>query len=494
MRAGPPYARDCDTWALPMKDGGDPFRTAPGGTGYQADWTAATRLAAAQQGDDRLRRLLVGTLFARPWFDPTTLFFLRHVFFPASRLLAAADEARGDVFRFHEAVPLAARRTPSRRLERLLARIERARATANAVDAAWEQAFFSGSTSDEAHRIALEAARLGARHELNSLRWPLRVLAPSGVPAARMQISTPASAAEMLKSIDAFDGNVAMPDVAVSQPLPTPAGVDYWLRFPSPSPRLGDMVTARVHEPRGAVNPPTLIFGHGVCVDFDHWMGLIDESVSLVQQGFRVIRPEAPRHGRRTPRGHFAGERTISTFPVGIVESMRAAISEWGVLARWARANSSGPLAFGGSSLGAMTAQLAAEVAKPDALFLVTHTADMTSVVLDGALSNLWVRPADVAALGWTPELARSYLSRLDAPKTCPVAPDRVVSIIGKRDKVLPYESGRDQLTRWGVPEANIFAWDRGHFTVPATLLRTREPLLRLVQVMGQRGSNAFSG
>ncbi|MDX2205126.1 MAG: alpha/beta hydrolase family protein [Hyphomicrobiaceae bacterium] len=467
-----------------MKDGADPIPRAESGHGRE-DWTLGTRLSAAQHQDDALRRLVVGTLLARPFFDRVTLLCLRHAFFPASRLLAAAEEARGDAFRFWEAVPLPARRTPGRRLERLLARIERARATSRAVDAAWEEAFF-GSGADEPARIALEAARIKARHDLNGMRWPLRVLTPTGVPAARLRIAPPAAVAGQPIELAPADALAAAagPQVAVSRPLPTPAGVDYWLRFASPGAVVGDMVTARVHEPRGASNPPTIVFGHGVCVDFDHWLGLIDESASLVRQGFRVIRPEAPWHGRRTPPGTYAGERTIATFPEGIRDAMRAAVAEWAVLARWARAHSSGPLAFGGSSLGAMTAQLAAVAARPDALFLVTHTADMAAVVLDGALSDMWVEPREVAALGWTPELARALLAPLDAPETCPVPPDKVVSILGRRDTVLPYASGRQQLSRWGVPDANVFEWDRGHFTVPATLIRLREPLLRLVQVM----------
>jgi pimeloyl-ACP methyl ester carboxylesterase len=254
---------------------------------------------------------------------------------------------------------------------------------------------------------------------------------------------------------------------------------------------VDDVVTSRVHEPNGTVNPPTIIFGHGVCVDFDHWLGLIDESIRLVSLGFRVIRPEAPWHGRRSPRGFFAGERTISAFPMGIIDSMMAAVTEWSVLAHWARTRSNGPLAFGGSSLGAMTAQLVAGRAatgpralKPDALFLVTHTADMTAVLLDGVLSSLWPRPEQALALGWTANLARQYLSLLDAPAACPVNPEHVVSVIGRRDTVLPFESGRSLLAQWGVPKANIFEWDRGHFTVPATMIRTREPVERLARIM----------
>jgi hypothetical protein len=479
-----------------MKDGVDMWRRFTASSkGARSRTTTGTGQYPVWPHDNAVRRGIFGTVLARPWFDDAALFFLRHMFFPASRLFAVADEARGDIARFAAAVPLPARRTCRRRLERLLARIERARATSKAVDSAWERVFFGGEATDEAERVAIEAARIKARHDLNSLRWTLRFSGPWNVPAARLAVETPASVAALLDGRAAFDActelPAAMPDILVSQSIPTAIGTDYWLRFQSPYVRVGDVVTARVHEPHGVVNPPTIIFGHGVCVDFDHWLGLIDESVWLVSLGFRVIRPEAPWHGRRTPRGYFAGERTISSFPMGIIDSMIAAVIEWSVLAYWARKRSTGPLAFGGSSLGAMTAQLSAGrsargpgASRPDALFLVTHAADMTAVVLDGALSSLWAHPEQASALGWTTDLARQYLSLLDAPTACPVDPGHVVSIIGRRDTVLPFASGRRQLTQWGVPEANIFEWDRGHFTVPATMIRTREPMERLARIM----------
>jgi hypothetical protein len=104
--------------------------------------------------------------------------------------------------------------------------------------------------------------------------------------------------------------------------------------------------------------------------------------------------------------------------------------------------------------------------------------------LLDGVLSSLWPRPEQALALGWTANLARQYLSLLDAPAACPVNPEHVVSVIGRRDTVLPFESGRSLLAQWGVPKANIFEWDRGHFTVPATMIRTREPVERLARIM----------
>ena len=399
--------------------------TTPPGTVWQPAWPRG----------DAVRRVIIGTFLARPWFDAVTLFFLRHMFFPASRLFAATDEAGGDVARFSAAVPLLERRIYRPRLERVLAQIERARATSKAVDAAWERAFFGSDATSEVERVAIEAARIKARHDLNWLRWKLRFSAPRNVPTARVMADTPASVAAQLEGGRATfaartEPPAQMPEIVVSQSVPTATSTDYWLRFRSPYDRVGDLVTARVHEPNGAVNPPTIVFGHGICVDFDHWLGLIDESIKLVSLGFRVIRPEAPWHGRRTPRGYFAGERTISAFPMGIIDSMIASITEWIVLAHWARTRSNGPLAFGGTSSGAMTAQLAAgqtangpRALKPDALFLVTHTADMTAAVLErrrcrrcGRVPSRRCRSVDNKI--WRADICRCSMHRQHVPLT----------------------------------------------------------------------------
>ena len=82
-----------------------------------------------------------------------------------------------------------------------------------------------------------------------------------------------------------------MPQVSVSHRLGEAGGEQsYWLRFRSPSPRMNDQVIARVYEPRDAENAPTLIFGHGICVEFDHWRGLVDEVGAMVKMGIRVVR------------------------------------------------------------------------------------------------------------------------------------------------------------------------------------------------------------
>ena len=458
--------------------------------------TDGPQRAEAAPVSERARRAVAGTLLARPWFDHATLFGLKHIFFPASRLWAAADEAHGDVARFFAAVPMPVRHEHTERWAAILTGYEEARAAADAIDAAWERVFFGAAESRPQDRIAIEAARQSARHHLNGKRWALRARAGRHVPRAKLAIATPAEVEALYGGGPAaFKARAAppatMPVVEMSRALPTAAGRDYWLRFPSPSARLGDIATARVHEPHDAENAPTIIFGHGICVEFDHWKGLLDESQALLSRGFRVIRPEAPGHGRRAKPGRFGGEPAIGEFPTGMLDSFSGALQEWAVLSHWVRSRSAAPLVFGGSSLGAMTSQLAAEHAadwpeayRPEALFLVTHTGDMAASVLGGALSTLWASPQEIEKQGWTPERAHAYLSLVNPSGPLAMPAHHVVSILGRRDVILSYPSGRDLVQQWGVPPENAFAWDRGHFSVPTTLIRTTAPLDRLLAIV----------
>jgi pimeloyl-ACP methyl ester carboxylesterase len=458
--------------------------------------TALRPDASAQSASETVRRFLVGTVVARPWFDHATLFGLKHMFFPASRAWAAAAASGDDYVAFCTAVPLSVRHEKRDAITKTLTKIAEARALATAVETAWAHAFFGPDAPADSYLRAIEAARLTARHAYNSTRWGLRLQLPSSMPRAKMAIETPdAVEAVYGGGIAAFDARATPPEVPPkieqSRAIATATGRDFWLRFNSPSTRLGDVVYAHVAEPHDTnAQTPTLIFGHGVCVDFDHWKGLIDESQALVARGFRIIRPEAPWHGRRAPLGRFGGERTIGTFPMGMLDSFSGALQEWAVLSDWARKLSKGALVFGGSSLGAMTSQLAADrsltwptALRPDALFLVTHTGDMAAAVMDGALANLWASPEVVKSFGWTPELARKYLTLVNPVNPMPMPPENIVSILGRRDVILPFESGRQLVARWGVPERSAFIWDRGHFSVPAMLIRNTAPLDRLCDI-----------
>ncbi len=441
-----------------------------------------------------------GWLFGWPWIDPVILWALNRWFFPLSRLWAAADGSGAAIERFFVAVPLDPLRSPRYGLGRLLIHAEEARANALAVDLAWRRVFYAedndGVESTAEERLALERVRLLTSHRYNATRWDFRGLLRATPPRVRFDVPGPDEVAAvygpaLYDPAPLFAVPDPMPRVSLSGRIKSAHGHDYWLRFHTPSDRLQDDVFARVHEPAGVENPPTLIFGHGICVEFDQWRGLIDEAASLCARGVRVIRPEAPWHGRRRPRGYYGGERMVSTFPMGTLDLLSGAVREWAVLADWARQTSNGPLAFGGSSLGAMTAQLAADRARdwprhlrPDALLLITHCWQFDAAIQQGELMRIWDGRQAVEAKGWDEQRVNAYLSLL-APGPAPaLSPDRIVTVLGRRDRITPFASGAKLVERWAIPEHNRFIWDRGHFSIPVTLLRDPAPLERFLQIL----------
>lgn len=449
---------------------------------------------------ERAIRWSAGLLAARPWFDRAGLFALKHWFFPASRLWAAARQAHGDPERFYAAVPMPGRLEKRTILARALLRFEESRAAVNAIESEWQRDFFGAIETPVEYRTAVEGARIRLRHAYNATRRHFVPLLRRGVPRSRLEIAPVAGvekayAAGLGKTALFTAPPAAMPAIEMSRPFPTPHGSDFWLRFKSPSASLGDEVYARVHAPAGVADPPTVIFGHGICVEFDHWRGLIDEAHALVEAGFRVIRPEAPWHGRRVPPGYYGGERIIATVPAGPLDALLGAVREWSVLAHWARQTSAGPLAFAGSSLGALTSQLAASAAhewpdrlRPDALLLITHSGDLADAMMYGALSDVFAGVAAAERAGWTPEKARSYFALLEPPRPPVVPAARIVSVLGRRDVVLPFRSGSRLVEDWCVPVENVFVMDRGHFSVPMSLIRDTRALRRFIAIMRSIG------
>lgn len=459
----------------------------------------AHRLRPEDAAEKHMRGL-AGALLARPWFDRFSLWMLRRWFFPVSRLWAAARMAHGSPARFYEAVPMDPPSGDNKRLVAALAKFESARATINALEVEWDRVFFGPKDVDTDYRVAVETARLDRRHAYNGTRRHFRFLLRHKIPLVKRITQTPDEVAAVYGAAltdpaPYYAPPDPMPEVEVSRTMPGAVGTDYWLRFPSPSARLGDMVYARVHEPVGVTDPPTIIFGHGVCVEFDHWHGLIDEVNALCAMGIRVIRPEAPWHGRRVVPGNFGGEYFVATFPFGVLDSFTGALQEWSVLADWARRTSSGPLAFGGSSLGALMSQLAADRAndwprhlQPDALLLITHCARLIEAFMQGRLAQIWGDARAVRAKGWSTELADTYLQIASPNRTPVVPPERIVTVLGSRDIVTPYKSGLAMIDEWGVPPENRFIWRRGHFTVPMTMIRNHAPLERFRRIMLDAG------
>lgn len=466
---------------------------------YETESHYGNRLRLDRERGRRLRSA-VGQVFGSPLLDPLASLALRRVFFPLSRLWAVADEAQGQVDAFADLAGMPLRANSRDRLTAALERFEESRAAAAAIDAAWERVYFPGEgvgeTPSAAECVATERARLSLAHQHNLARRNFRFLLGSSVPRVRLDIATPddveaAYGAALQEAGPYFAAPGNWPAVEMSRPVPTAEGRDYWLRFASPSPRLGDMVYARIYEPAGIDNPPTVIFGHGLCVEFDQWAGLVDEAVELCRQGLRVIRPEAPWHGRRRPRGYYGAERMIGSFPVGSLDLFTGAVREWAVLADWARRNFQGPLGFGGASLGALTAQLAASRARdwpaelrPDALLLITHCEQLSRASMDGELSRMWGSRTLWESQGWTPELVARFMGLIDPGIALAVRPENIVTVLGRHDTVTPFAGGMKLINEWRVPEENRFIWNRGHFSIPVTMLHDHKPIERFAEVL----------
>lgn len=479
-----------------MQQFADPL---PQAIGSETEWHPRLR---PEDAAARRVRGAMGLLLAYPWFDRLSLWALTRYFFPLSRIWAAATASEGVPERFLAGIPLDPAGIDLDRVQSVLFPTEAARATAAAVDGAWQTSFFGDESRTPEELVAIETARRDRHHSLNVMRRSFRFLLKHPIPIVHSDPPGPDEVAAIYGPAltdrrPFFAAPDPMPEIEVSRRVPGAVGTDYWIRFQSPSAALGDTVYARVSEPEGVKNPPTLIFGHGICVEFDLWHGLVDEVDMLCRMGIRVIRPEAPWHGRRRPPGRFSGEMIVGTAPFGALHAFTGAVREWAVLIDWARRTGTGPVAVGGSSLGAQMSMLCADVSRhwperyrPEAMLLLTHAGNQQDALLKGVLARVWKSREAMMARGWSFETSGQYLPILDPAWDVPpvMPPQNIVSVLGRYDHVTPFDSGLGLLDAWNVPEPNRFIWRRGHFSVPMTMIRNTRPLHRFVDIMNRPG------
>ncbi len=439
-----------------------------------------------------------GDLLARPWFDRLALNCIAYWFVPLSRLWAAARAAEGSPDRYFAETGITPTQRLQRTVERTLSRFEAVRHTVLDIEHQWESIIFGAKTPDADAAAQIERTRLHNRSDYNNLRRifvPLRLAAD--VQPIKWQIPSPAEVAAFYDPLvddpaAAFALPDPMPKVTMSHPVPGKDGEhSYWLRFASPSTRMADQVIARVYEPANAKNAPTLIFGHGICVEFDHWRGLVDEVEAMVKMGIRVVRPEAPWHGHRVPDGMFGGEKFIATAPAGALDLFTSAAREWSVLIDWFRTTTSAPVAIGGSSLGAMTAQTIADKAhfwpkrlQPDAMFLITHCGHIEDAVVHGELAKVWGIAQATIDHGWRSDMIRHYLPLIEADGHPVIDPQNIVTVLGDRDNVTPFDGASTLNDEWALPPENRFVYRRGHFSVPIGMMREQASLRRLKDIL----------
>ncbi len=431
----------------------------------------------------------------RPAFDRAAVPAIVRFYLPLSRAWAAGLAAHGDANVLMSLAPeLAGRpRLAARALRGLTPRAEEfADATS-----AWEAAFFGAGEQDPAGLAPLEERRSRAAQALMLgrldflpahliKRFPAMAWATAGREAVARRHGP-----RLLAPGAGFPLPDEPPALEMSRVIEGPKFDTHWLRAPTALGEGGDTLWARVERPRGAGPHPVLIFTHGVFMETEFWQEKNSPAKSLAASGLAMVRPEGPFHGRRRVAGSFGGEQVMSLGPMGLLDYFEAHVRELGILTGWAHQTFGGPVAVGGVSLGALAAQLVASAAghwpaamRPDAFFLVATSDSMVSVAMEGSLPRALGAPRVLAAHGWNRRALEQWSPLLDPGERPAVAPDKIVMVLGKRDRVTPYAEGQRLVRRWGVPQGNVFLRDFGHFTTSFSLYGDPAPLLRLRAIL----------
>jgi len=442
-----------------------------------------------------------GPLLLRPWFDRATLHWVTRVYFPLSRAWAAARWADGDRDAFVERLRL--RRPSERAVRALVDALPPAEARHRQARAAWQAAFHADERPPPPRLVAAEVAREAAAQHLmlqrvrgTALHWRHR-LPPIELHAVD-QATVDAVHAGRLAGPEAAFPAPPRPQVRHSHAVRGHDGWVSWIDWPAPT--LGDRATARVVAPADRADPPTFIHLHGIGMELEMWKAREDALNALARRhGLRVVQPEGPWHGSRMQEGYWGGEPALARAPVGYLGLVQAWVAELGQLVAWAKATSRGPVAIGGLSLGALSAQVAACAAshwpaemQPDALFLCMTSGDMLEVAFEGEMARRLGATEAIRARGWTHDTVARYRPLLE-PRGAPAMPSRaIVMHLGRSDVVTPFRGGLALARSWGVPDGNLFVRPRGHFAAPLALGFDTAPLDRLAAILNDRTSGGL--
>lgn len=413
--------------------------------------------------------------------------------FGINRARAAADVSLGHgPAAFLEAVGAPPAPDLHPRIERALAEYATRREAFDETTARWETAFWGPDDVDPDELVAVERTRREAADRRAQPSRLFRFLATEHLlPPIKYDVPTPDEAAHQWEGylstptrLYGFDGD--LPTVERSRVVRGPGTVESFLRFESPSPYF-ETATARVYEPVEGRDGelPTLVFNHGLGMMNDtmaYWPPEAALARPLAREGYRVVLPDAPWHGRRETSGFYSGEPYLAKGPVGMFQLFSAAALENGVLVDWARTEGAPAVAVGGLSLGGITTFHVVghcgswpESTRPDLAFPVGAPGVVDETIVRSRLLDVLDAGKAYRAAGWTPALLGEFGSLLNPPVTCGIDPTWVVSFGGLRDDVAPYDTTRWLLDSWGVPEGNRTEWDVGHGGVLLQLLRHDE-------------------
>ena len=434
-----------------------------------------------------------------PWVDPIALPALRHLYFPLSRLWAAASVRPISDPRFQAETGISIGHPVMRGLATgLAAQVAQRYEAMRQANRSWEEHFFGPDAARLGRHAEIEAERRAAAG-----RWMVgrMILAPlrlaADVPPVRWQIPSPsdvdtAYARFLDRPAEAFMPALPWPEIAVSHPIESGDTRSYWVRFPAPHPRLADMTSVKIVEPLATPVRATVIAGNGVCIEPELYPSRVLEIAgSLVGRGLRVIEMTSPWHGRRTTPGWYGGERFFAGVPLSTLDLFIGQSWELAVLIDWCRRAFSGPVGVVGVSMSALVTQLALShatswpaSAQPDAAFLMLHSSAIDEIAFTGELVDALGILHELEKAGWWRAALLRWSPLLTPADRICIAPQRLVSLLARDDRVMPVAGGIAQLDRWRVPAANRFVWPHSHMSVPAMLRLDDSPIRRFVEIL----------
>lgn len=432
----------------------------------------------------------------RPWFDRLTLRGILDWFQPLSRAWSLAEELDYDPPAYISGIgkPLPPGPGWDRGLALLLGRARNQRQAWVLADQRWHEGFFS--TDDPGSDfVALEAARMAAADRFMNARsffLPLKLL--GRLPPLAWDIATPEKLGASFNAALADPKQFLDPTTTIARFRQSHSmiqgGVRHrWITAEAGTETECAPLWARIIEPVDAIDPPTLVFLHGISMETDFWAGFDDAAMLAVKQGFRLIRAEGPGHGRRRTKGTFGGEEVLSTGPFGFISYISRHLRETGQLIAWARGQGSGPVALAGISLGGLTAQKLACASRhwpaafrPDALMLMVVSGRVSTMQMGGRLAGEMELPERLAAAGWSDAQLRRYAPLVEPEREPPLPPERIFMLLGVEDEIMPIAEGRALARDWHLPEENVTIRNQGHFTAYLGLPAAPSPFLKFLE------------
>lgn len=405
----------------------------------------------------------------------------------SARAWAAAGPSAGKTDMFFQELGIDGI-VPSRpaKIASLLARTAELRQRQQNAQEQWEEALFHTHSFIE----SAERTRRDSAHAHWMDRWNYKSFARSySVSPIKILPVSPSETLRQIGNPRFFVPPDFMPSIDRSPAMDMGDGVKvYWLRFSQD----GENVYAKVLAPTDETpSTPSLIYAHGLCMETE--MLNIPDTVykDWARTGIRLILPDAPGHNRRVKHGLYGGESFMVSPPLSGLCHFAKAAREFAILTAWAHGEGRGKVALGGISLGALSAQVAAQASlswpkemRPDAIFLVTSTAAVSRLGMDSAIAKIAL--LDRAMQSWSEEELMKLASFIDADANPPLEPYQIVALFGRRDKVTPFLQGGEELIRkWQIPTNNLFVRDQGHFSAAFGFQANwMEPLGRLLEII----------